>query len=119
MNPWSQASLAEALKRQNTIMSTDLSIIYNTPNMYIVAHHHEISGSNARLTLVRLRCYIETGTNYNYDDMSMTRLSRLINCLSHIQDLAYATEIRRTPANILAMYNLTFLFATDYVKVYH
>lgn len=82
----------------------------------ILDHHHEISGSNARLTLLRLRCYLE-GANIDYRDAKTKRLLRLIANLSHIQDLAYATESRRTSANMLAMHNLTYVFSLDYVKV--
>ena len=45
------------------------------------------------------------------------RFFRLVTTLTHIQDLAYANEDRRTSQNILAMHNLTYIFFLDYKKV--
>ena len=45
------------------------------------------------------------------------RFYRLVTTLTHIQDLAYANEDRRTSQNILAMHNLTYIFFLDYKKV--
>ena len=51
------------------------------------------------------------------DAQMMRRLQRLLSTLSYIQELAYATEERRTMKNILALYGLTYVFRLDYNKV--
>ena len=51
------------------------------------------------------------------DAQMMRRLQRLLSNLSYIQELAYATEERRTMKNILALYGLTYVFRLDYNKV--
>ena len=80
-------------------------------------HRHEINGSNARLYLIRLTKYMKKFPVLGDDAQMMRRLQRLLSNLSYIQELAYATEERRTMKNILALYGLTYVFRLDYNKV--
>ena len=80
-------------------------------------HRHEINGSNARLCLIRLTKYMKKFPVLGDDAQMMRRLQRLLSNLSYIQELAYATEERRTMKNILALYGLTYVFRLDYNKV--
>ena len=50
--------------------------------------------------------------------MVVRRLERLLLNLSHIQHLAYSTEVQRSQISILAMYNMSYIFRLDYIKVY-
>lgn len=87
-------------------------------NIFILLadHHHEISGSKARLTLIRLRAYFQS-SEHNHTDDGTKRFIRLLTSLSHIQHLAYLDEQRRTSKSILALYNLSYIFSLDYCKV--
>lgn len=84
---------------------------------YILDHHHEISGSNARLTLIRMRSFLDSNNICNTLDPNTLRLRRLLTNLIHIQQLAYSHEQKRSTRNILAMHNLTYIFSLDYIKV--
>ena len=70
----------------------------------------------ARLTLLRLTVRLAQLKD-RFKSPSEHRLLRLLETLCHIQDLAYCRENRRTPSNILAMHNLTYMFFLDYKKV--
>ena len=47
-------------------------------------------------------------------DPACQRVQRLLTKLCYIQELAYADESRRTPVNIYAMLNMTYVFWLDY-----
>ena len=81
-------------------------------------HKHEVSGSNARITLLRLWVFIAKQREKLENDTPVTkRIQRLLGNLSYIQHLAYSMEPQRNAKNILAMYNLTYVFTLDYMKV--
>ena len=87
--------------------------------LFYLDNKHEISGSNARLSLLRLRSFIDK-QRLNHpalDTIDVRTLRRLLVNLSHIQQLAYSTEMSRNTLTILAMHNLTFVFKLDYIKV--
>jgi hypothetical protein len=91
---------------------------YFNPQSHVVDHQHEISGSNARLTLLRLWVFITKQREKTGNDTVTTRrVQRLLGNLCHIQHLAYSMETERNSKTILAMHNLTYVFALDYMKV--
>lgn len=101
------------------LIFTLLTLLTEYINLSISDNKHEISGSNARLTLIRLWAFIAKQREKVDNDTHVTRrVQRLLQNLVHIQHLAYSTELERTRKNILAMNNMTsYVFALDYMKV--
>ncbi|CAC5415964.1 unnamed protein product [Mytilus coruscus] len=73
-----------------------------------IGDKNQIKGSDARLYAIKLSKFIE---NLQLDGKISSDISQLINSLVEIINIAYSSVERRTPRQILRLYNQTFLFA--------
>ncbi|CAC5356825.1 unnamed protein product [Mytilus coruscus] len=73
-----------------------------------IGDKNQIKGSDARLYAMKLSKFIE---NLQLDGKMSSDISQLINSLVEIINIAYSSVERRTPRQILRLYNQTFLFA--------
>ena len=86
------------------------SVRWKPSNLY-VDHKYEVNGYQARLCLIRVTVLL---SSLEEQDPACQRVQRLLTKLCYIQELAYADESRRTPVNIYAMLNMTYVFWLDY-----
>lgn len=81
---------------------------------FFIANQTVISGSMARLNIIKLRAVLESKVE---TEQRLHKVTRLVTNLTHIQALAYGGEDLRTQKNVLAMAGLTFMFNQDFCEV--